>query len=87
MGVGVAQDLLVGGSLPFHQYRLLAAQDGAGSAYATMCQSVFVLADHLSDAAGGGLGVLVDGHGEFWSSLFNQTEPVLLSFLTSSSPK
>ena len=46
-----------------HHHRLLAVQDGAGSADGghAQIQVVLVLLDHVLDAAEGGLGVLVDG--------------------------
>lgn len=49
--------------LPLHHHRLLAAQDGAGSADGSHAQirAVLVLPDHVPDAAEGGPGVLVDG--------------------------
>ena len=51
------------GLLPLHHHRLLAAQDGAGSADGSHAQIwvVLVLLDHVPDAAKSGSGVLVDG--------------------------
>lgn len=49
--------------LPFHYHRLLAAQDGTGSAGGGQGQiwGVPALADHVPAAAGCGPGILVDG--------------------------
>lgn len=60
--------------LPLHHHRLLAAQDGAGSADGSHAQvrAVLVLADHVPDTAKGGPGILVDGSphvGVGWLSL------------------
>lgn len=62
LGGGV-QELLAGRPLSLHHHGLLAAQDGAGSAGGShvQIQAVLVFADHVSDAAEGGPGVVVDG--------------------------
>lgn len=50
------------GLIPLHHHRLLAVQDGAGSANGSHEQTwaVHVLADPVPDAAKGGQGILVD---------------------------
>lgn len=60
--MGVAQDLLVGDSLPFHNHMVVATQAGTGSMWPFVDPVVFVLADHVPDAAEGGLSILADGH-------------------------
>lgn len=51
------------GPLPLHHHRLLAAQDGTGSADVGHAQipAVLVLSDHVPNAAKSGSGILVDG--------------------------
>ena len=63
LGVQVLRNCWWGGLLPPHHPRLLVAQDGPGSVNGSHAQSwaVLVLADHVSDAAEGGPGLLVDG--------------------------
>lgn len=64
IALGVCSGSLGGaGPLPLHHHRLLAAQDGAGSADGSHAQvrAVLVLADHVPDTAKGGPGILVDG--------------------------
>lgn len=74
LGRGCSGALGGAGPLPLHHHRLLAAQDGAGSADGGHAQiwAVLVLSDHVTDAAEGGPSVFVDGGpnvGSGWLSL------------------
>ena len=77
-GRGSLRSSWLAGLLPLHRHRLLAAQNGTGSAGGSQApiRAVLVLLDHVPDAAEGGPGVLVDGGPQMGGRLSRAGSPL-----------